>query len=271
MILLIIVAVLVLLFVLLKPYFQRFDNIVLYTGTLGSGKTFNGVKTSLKLLKKSRFKVAFYNFMPWHKEKRQKPMLYSNCPVLISKRKKEYSLALKPEHFTMTEAIIPYSVVFTDEIALMLSQMDYKTVNDDALSEFCTLFRQYTKGWWVITTQSVHKCHHLIRRSLDSAFRLQNFRSFFGLFYVVNVRHIDICEDTVNINERHSEDATQRLFGLIPFWRQYDTYCYYPRYKRVPIVHTPCHKSLDTKRLCKIPVKKKLPNYVDNTLDDMES
>lgn len=268
MVLIIIIGVVVLGVVLLRPYIQRFDNLVLYTGTLGSGKTFSAVKTSLMLLKRNRIKVAFYNAMPWHKEKRLRPLLYSNVPVLVSKRRKEFSARLKAEHFTMAEAIIPRSVVLIDEVSLVLSQMDYKTVNDQALAEFFSLYRQYTRGGYLVaTTQSVAKCQHSIRRCLDSAYRLQNFRTFLGLFYVVQVRHIDICEDTINVNDRHSEDATQRLFGLVPLFRRYDTYCYFPRYKRVPIFPTQRHKALDTKHLCKIPVKTKLPCYVDNSDD----
>ena len=234
MTLVIFIAAFVLLWFLLKPYFQKYDNVVLYTGTLGSGKTFCGVKTSIKLLKKNRFKVFLYNLAPWHKEKKPKPLLYSNVQIRI--KKTEWYIPLKAEHFLMTERVVEKSVIFSDEISLVLSQQDFKTVNDKALSDFCTLVRQYTEGgYWVLTTQSVQKVNHHIRRCLDSAYRLSEFRHFFKLFYKVNVRHIDICEDTININEKHSEDSTSRIFGLFG-GKKYDTYCYSIRYKKFPSV-----------------------------------
>lgn len=259
----IIVSILVLIW-LLKPYIQRYDNVVLYTGTLGSGKTFCGVKTCLKLLKRARVKVWFYNL--FHAEKRPRPLLYSNIPVKISKQ--EWSEELKAEHFTMTEAIVPRSIVFTDEISLMLSQQDFKTVNDKALAEWCTLFRQYTKnGVWVLTTQSIRKVNHNIRRCLDTAFHLSNFRMIARLIYKVDVRHISVLEDVVNVNDQHTEQLTSRIYGVVGF-RKYDTHAYYPRYKSVPFGIRAPHKGFTTLKICRIPIKTKLAPLITTTEDD---
>lgn len=265
MTLIIIIGALALLFFLLKPYFQKYDNVILYTGSLGSGKTFCGVKSAKKLLKKNRFKVFFYNLMPWHKDKKPKPMLYSSIPIRVSKY--EWSLPVKAEHFLLTERLIEKSIFFCDEISLLLSQQDFKTVNDKALSDFCTLFRQYTKnGYWVITTQSTQKVNHHIRRSLDSAYRLSEFRHFLG-FYKVNVRHIDICEDTININQGHSEDTTSRIYGFMGR-RSYDTHAYSIRYETVPFGSQIPFKKFKTKKIPRIPVKEKFPCYIDDGDDD---
>lgn len=254
---------------LVKPYIQRYDNVILYTGTLGSGKTFCAVKTAKKLLKKNRIKVFFYNL--FHTEKLPRPMLYSNIPIRVTRS--EYSLELKAEHFTMTEAVIPRSVILCDEISLMLSQQDFKTVNDKALVEFVSLYRQYTKnGYIVLTTQNVKKVNHNLRRIIDTAYHLQDFRfhlplPFLRFFYSVGVRHIDITEDTVNVNASHSEDSNSRIIGFVGM-RSYDTHAYYPRYKGVPFGVSLPHKKLQTLKLCKIPVKTRLPNYVNTTEDD---
>lgn len=265
MTLIIIISAIFLFIWFLKIYFPKFDNVVLYTGTLGSGKTFCAVKTSLKLLKKNRFKVRLYNLFHSKSKRKEKPLLYSNIPVRISKY--EWSVPLKAEHFCMTEAIVPKSIVLSDEIALILSQNDFKTVNDKAISEFCTLFRQYTEGGtWVLTTQNVKKVNHHIRRCLDSAYRLSNFRSYFRIFYKVEVRHIDICEDTINVNEGHSEDTNSRIIGIIGS-RKYDTYCYSVRYKTVPFGLNIPFKKYKTKKISRIPIKTVLKNNIDNSED----
>lgn len=59
LVIIIIIAIIVLL--LIFNYRQKHDTIVAYTGGLGSGKSLLSVQTSIKLLKKNRIKVWFYN------------------------------------------------------------------------------------------------------------------------------------------------------------------------------------------------------------------
>lgn len=91
---LIIIAIILVWFVL-KIYFEKYDTIIAYTGGLGSGKTFKGVQQSIKLLKRNRIRVKFNNFKTrmynlFHNEKRKLikdvPMLYSSIPIFIRQK-----------------------------------------------------------------------------------------------------------------------------------------------------------------------------------------
>ena len=101
MTLLIIFAIIFILYLIVKPYIIKHDTVALYTGGLGSGKTLIAVTDCLRLLRRNRFKIWWYNI--WHKTKKEKPMLYSSIPIRISK--KEMSIDLKTEHVTLTERL----------------------------------------------------------------------------------------------------------------------------------------------------------------------
>lgn len=85
----------------LKVYFEKYDTIIAYTGGLGSGKTFKGVQQSIKLLRKNRLKVKFYNIKTrflnlFRKEKKlvvtEIPMLYSSIPIFIRQKRFEFKM-----------------------------------------------------------------------------------------------------------------------------------------------------------------------------------
>lgn len=85
----------------LKAYFEKYDTIIAYTGGLGSGKTFKGVQQSIKLLRKNRLKVKFYNIKTrflnlFRKEKKlvvtEIPMLYSSIPIFIRQKRFEFKM-----------------------------------------------------------------------------------------------------------------------------------------------------------------------------------
>lgn len=82
-------------YILLKCYFEKYDNAVGFTGGLGSGKTLKGVSLSIRLLNRNRIKVKWLNFKTWfynvfHKYKKdyisEKPLLYSSIPIFIKSK-----------------------------------------------------------------------------------------------------------------------------------------------------------------------------------------
>lgn len=98
LILFIIIAI-ILIYILLKCYFEKYDNAIGYTGGLGSGKTLKGVSLSIKLLRRNRLKVSWLNFKTWvynlfHKYKKkfinEKPMLYSSIPIFIKSKNRYF-------------------------------------------------------------------------------------------------------------------------------------------------------------------------------------
>lgn len=271
MTLLLIIAILLIIFFILKPYFIRHDSVVLFTGGLGSGKSFLAVKTAKKLLRKNRLKVWINNHLkPW-KSKLEKPVLYSTIPVKISR--KEMSYQLKQEHILLTERQIPLSITLIDEISLVRSQMEWKDVNDENIEEWCTLYRQYTLGGYlVMTTQNTSKCNYHFRYCVNSAFNLSKFRKFL-CFYWVNVRNISLIDDIKSISDSHLEDSESRIFG-ISFGRSYDTYCFSNRVKTVPFGLPIKHKKLKTNHLPTLPKKikyEKLTTSIDEEVEEQTS
>lgn len=229
-----VVITLVLLFLAWKYLYRlRFDTVIAFTGGLGSGKTFLSVKYAVKLLRKQRWRVAWHNF--WHrKDKREKPMLYSNIPVKISK--KENAVMLESDHLLLVRRIVPRSVVLIDEVGSFASQFDFGIPNVlDNFNEFVRLFRHYTLGGYLIVNDQCSENIVLqIRRRINTVFNLMRFRTWFGLVHSCYVRNISVSEEIKTIEEQDTEDNATLLLGLMPLYRRYDTYCYSEKYNPVP-------------------------------------
>lgn len=157
------VIVLVVVF-FIKPLILKPDTAVLFVGGLGTGKSLVSVKKALQLLQRNRFRVWFHNL--FHKDKRPRPILYSTIPVRVSRR--EYSTPIDDLTPVLAKSIIPRSVVFFDEVSLWLDQMTIKPANGQQIAEFCTLFRHYSKGGFlVLNTQNTAKVNYNIRYCLN--------------------------------------------------------------------------------------------------------
>ena len=81
------------------------------------------------------------------------------------------------------------------------------------------------------------------------------FRKWFGLFYTVKVRNISVSEEIKTIEEQDTEDNMTTLFGLMPWFRRYDTHCYSPRYDYVPNGNTEYHTTLQKLDILRLPKK----------------
>lgn len=237
-------------FLIVRPYFIKYDTLVSFTGGLGSGKTFKSVETAVHLYKRQRLKVRLHNLVAPLKraEKWELPELYSNIPVRITLRKN--ALKLTKEHLLLQRRIIPRSVVLIDEVDAFANQfqwdspaiVDKKCGGEDGnFDEFCRFFRHYTKGGFLImNTQASANENLVIRRRQNSVNNLMLFRTwgipliFPHIFYTVKVRHILTSEDVKTVEDENAEDGMRINFGLMPLYRRYDTYCYAPRYETVP-------------------------------------
>lgn len=234
-------------FLIIKPYFERYDTLVSYTGGLGSGKTFKSVSTALTLYKKQRFKVMLYNiFHP--KDKQPLPELYSNIPLRINRKK--YAIRLTKEHLLLQERIIPRSVCLLDEVDVFANQFQYNNpaiVNSKGgeengnFDEFCRFYRHYTKGGYLIfNTQATANENLTIRRRQNTVITLFHFRTWGiplilpNLIYTVKARNITLSDDIKSVEENNTEDNMRTIIGFMPLYRHYDTYCYSGRYDTVP-------------------------------------
>lgn len=242
-----VILVLVVLFLVLRPYFVKYDTLVTFTGGLGSGKSFMSVKTAIHLYRRQRLRVRIHNF--FHPRKKQPlPELYSNIPVRITLRKK--ALQLTKEHLLLQRALIPRSVVLIDEVDAFANQFQYNSPaivdvkcggENGNFDEFCRFYRHYTKGGYLImNTQASANENLVIRRRQNSVNNLMLFRTWGipliwpHIFYTVRCRHITTSEDVKTVEDEQAENGMRLCIGLMPLYRRYDTYCYAPRYDSVP-------------------------------------
>ncbi len=245
--LLIILIIGIVLFIVLKPYFLKYDTLVSFTGGLGSGKTFKSVETALVLYRKQRLKAIIYNILH-PKHKKEIPQLYSNIPLRIGFKK--YALRLKKEHLMLQERIAEGSVCLLDEVDVFANQFQYNNpaiVNTKGgeengnFDEFCRFYRHYTKGGFLIfNTQATANENLTIRRRQNTVITLFHFRVWGipiiapSIFYTVKVRNVTLSDDIKTVEENNAEDNMRLVIGFMPLFRHYDTYCYSGRYSTVP-------------------------------------
>ena len=256
-----------------KSYTIKYDTVIGFTGGLGSGKTFQSVKISLKLLRRQRRRVKRHNRFEHIKhflcnrytvKLWEKPMLYSSIPVRISKE--EYAIQLVPEHLLLTKRIVQRSIVFIDEVGSWASQFEYALPNlQDNFDEMVRFFRHYTKGGYlVVNDQCSENIVLYIRRRINTIFNLMHFKKWFGLLYTVKVRNISISEEIKTVEEQDTEDNMTTLWGILGFFKHYDTYCYSERYNTVPAWREGIYCKLKKNTLLAVPKKRIKKKTNDN-------
>lgn len=273
---------LVILFFLLKPYVIKYDNTILFTGGLGSGKSLHSVKYAITLLRKNRFfKFKLYNWWtknfrnPFfkllnkinhkriikgkakvHKMKdlRKEPKIYSNIPLYYKKSlwsfEREWSERLTTKHVMLLDEIIEYSIVLIDEMPMFVSQHEWdEELVKTNLKEFITFFRHYIGGYFICNAQTEDGIVKEIRSKLNIAIWCYDFKKwFFGLFYTCRMCDMMISENVSTVNTAFIEDNTRLHFGLFPPKNTYDSRCYSPRYQNILNKHKEDnkHKALKT-------------------------
>lgn len=235
-ILIVFIVIAILLYKFLKPYFIKYDTTLLFTGGLGSGKTLNSVKHALICLRKMRFKVWFNNKLAKIFKKRkilQKPLLYSNIPIRISK--KEISQPLTYEILTLKYRVIEYSVVLFDETPQFINQFNYniKDVQYN-LNEFIAFFRHYVGGYLILNAQAESEICKQMRAKLNSFYWCFNFQKFLFFFYRVKVIHAQISENNISNSSTFLDDNIKYTYGILPR-KKYNTRAYKYRYYKIDL------------------------------------
>jgi hypothetical protein len=250
-------------------YFIKVDNTLMFTGAPGTGKTNEMVNQSLKLLKHVRRavkrknrKIRVYNLT--HKDKLdliERPLMYSNIPIRISK--KEWSVVLKLEHLTLTERISYKAVTVITEIGKLINRYEHKNPNiADNIDEFVSLYRQFTQGgYFLCDDQSSDNAEVDIRRRLGTIINMLHFNKFWRIYWV-KMRNITISEDIKTIEEDSAEDSHKNKLGI--FWGKpkYDTYAFSERYSTVPYGLNRNWNKYKTNVIMKIPKDKQMPKKV---------
>lgn len=282
------IIALVILWIIVKPYFLHYDNLVSFTGGLGSGKTFMSVQTAVVLLRKQRFKRAVANCKIFvknlfrKKEQRDpykpKPLLYCNIPVRItsafSLKRPEMAVRLTKEYLLLRERIVEGSVCLLDEVDSFANQFAYNNPcivdnrgqgGDDVgnFDEFCRFYRHYTKGGYLIfNTQATANENLTIRRRQNMCNILFHFKKwgipliFPNILYTVKCQNVVMSDDVRTVEEGNAEDNMKTLIGFMPWKRRYDTYCYSERYSTVPEGERKYFKRLKTNESLTTPTGK---------------
>lgn len=281
----------VVLFIIVKPYFVKYDTICAYTGGLGSGKSFLSSLTAVRLLRKNRLRTKLYNLFRRKSERLPKPMLYSSIPIRISRN--EMSEVLTADMLTLQSGIVKGSVVYIDEVDVFANQFSFGNENiiecaskkqlqdkrngtDDydsgLFDEFMRLFRHLwsspaCESRMVVNTQATSNITTIIRRRMNTVFVLSRFRVWkFPLLnhlpligwlfkiYTVECRNITITDEITNTNDGNTEDNMRIVFGFVPRNRLYDTHCYKHRADTIPESFSQKWRKLTTERLLKCPI-----------------
>lgn len=268
----IIVAILVvlILYVWLKPYFLRYHTTLLITGELGAGKTMEGVKTAVRVFKKTRLQIKWRNWIQkqinkirkqhnaivdrrtnkgrkhtghyWKLRKPQPlPRLISNIPIRIRGGKhEEWSNVLEKEMLNMKKAegiikkIPEYSVIFTDELPQIIDQYNWNLQEvQENINELITFFRHYVDGLWIMTAQADSQVVKQIRDKMNQFYWLKDFHKFLFLFYKFNVLQLTSSDKVQNITEGFIEDNMKTRYGILRKGL-YDSRCYSERYTTLP-------------------------------------
>lgn len=277
----------IVIFLIIRPYFIKYDTVVAFTGGLGTGKSFMSVDTAIRELKKNRWKTKIYNIGQWilRREKLPKPLLYSSIPIRISK--KEMSVILTADMLTLQEGFVKGSIVFIDEIDVWANQFAYANQNiieinskkdlkaiRDGVSDFDSglfdeeirLFRHLYSSpacecKLICNTQATSNITTIVRRRMNTVFVLSRFRkwkfpilSWFIVPYTVEVRNITITDEITNTSENNAEDNMRIHIGIMPRKKRYETHCYKHRADTIPVNYPIRWKKLTTERLLKAPI-----------------
>lgn len=233
----ILIAITIILIVLYIKFFKkiRCGNMICITGGIKTGKTTLGVRQATQLVFTQKAKALVYNWIirfiayPFYaiktkgrlKEKKEKPVLYSNIPL-----KCKYT-PITLEMLRREEKPIPGSVAYICEASLVADSMAYK---DQCINEQLLLFNKLwghaSKGGYLIyDTQSISDNHYAVKRCLNSYIYIHHMVK--GLFFLyMFIREERYSEDVTNT---YGEDVEETLkLHIIPksTWKKFDCYCY---------------------------------------------
>ena len=287
---LIVLAVLLGLFFLVKllsPYFVRITTVFYVSGSMGTGKDVLSHKYALARYRVARREYVMRKKVHNFKQKFLKPSLrvpygedaplfLSTVPVLIKYHKKLekqiISSKLTLDTILLKERMPRGSVVYISDINRMINQYAYKNINVvKHVSEYITMFRQYTKGGYIIVNS---QASFQVAKEIRGLFgKIRNNLSFkkFLCFYRIEGRTITLSEDVINVEQGDADSKdvnTSYIYGFLnPFIRRYDTYAYYGRVYNLPVHEGQMFKKANTNYFLDIP-EKLTATWVDNIDND---
>lgn len=257
---LVIIALVIVAIVLWAKIFKipKHGNMILVTGGVKTGKSTLSVRLVYKIWKKQIWKYRLYNYVFYpllhrifknkFKEKKDRPLIYSNIPLSIPFVPVTQELLMRKQRFVYG------SVIYLCESSLVADSMLYKdeTINEQLLL-FNKLIGHETKGGYLIyDTQSVQDNHFSVKRCLNSYFYIHHTVKipFFLLMYV---REMFYSDDNSSVNAV-TEDLEETLkIVVVPksTWKMFDCYCYSAFTDHLPVASREKYaSSLKIDKLC---------------------
>lgn len=235
------IILLIILFILLIWYYNKFKriklpNVFLCSGAVKTGKSALSVYLAIRTYRKNVFVwklqtiiCSYLKFLRVKKfrdyEKPLKPMLYSNIK-LLNVRHNIFTIDI-----LMRKVRIPNkSVVLLDEVALIADSMLYKNREINAhLTLFVKLFGHYSHGGTLIlNTQSIQDCHYAFKRCINSYVYIHS-KIRFPFVTLFKLQELYYSEDGSNINANINGDIEKSMLLLLirgKYFKMYDCYCY---------------------------------------------
>lgn len=214
-----------------KSYKVPDETLVAYTGTMGSGKTYNAVSKAVKNYRRQRRLYRLSRFIPIKKWKIE-PHVFSNIPIRMGKN--EYSEVLTTEHLLMLEPLPEGSIVVIDEIGQFASQWEFD--NPLVMEQTQTLvrfFRHFVNGHIYVTDQSVDNIVKPIRSRMGVIYQLHNFHRLLGFlpFYICEVLPLYMVDSESTLTKSNGNiDDPLYIMGFLPYrflgMQRYDSRAY---------------------------------------------
>ena len=214
-----------------KSYKVPDETLVAFTGTMGSGKTYNAVNKAVKHYKHQRLLYKLSRIIPIRKWK-IKPHVYSNIPIRMCKN--EWAETLTSEHLLMLDSLPEGAIVVIDEIGQFASQWEFD--NPLVMEQTQTLvrfFRHFTNGHIYITDQSVDNIVKPIRSRMGVIYQLHDFRRLLGFlpFFVCEVLPLYMVDSDSTLSTSNGDiNDPLYIMGFLPYrWmhiQRYDSRAY---------------------------------------------
>lgn len=267
-----IIFIIILFWLWWKKYRPVFQNVNLFTGAPGTGKSKLMVDIAVNKYRKMRREVIFRNllrrfynlFVVKEKQKKRQelPILYSNLPIKLSRKK--FSNVLTEDILLLQKKVPDKSVVVIDEFSEIANNQDWKNVYAKKnIDEFVRLFRQYTKGGYLfLADQSSDNILVQVRRRVGTVYNLLKFRKIPLInIGITNVRHLTISEDIKTIEEGHAESLNNTSWLPLFFYiKRYDTYAFSDRVKYMENDYSKAWQKMKTNKLLDIPIIERVTN-----------
>lgn len=253
------VFVLLLIFVILKyvkQYKIKPERILLFSGTMGSGKTLLATKKAFAL--RSRLHMilqlkriwSYVKFWNPNKFKYDVPLIYSNIPL-----KSSYYRHLSVEMLLRREVMSENCIVLIDEFGGILADQ-YAWSNPyvvECLTEFVRFCRHWLDAYIIITDQTAEAIVKPVRDRLSSEYHLSHCRKWFHFWRIIDVTPVQhITSDVTNVIMADEDQQKYVFFWFNPRKSFYDTRCYLPSYRLgfvFDLKNNTCPKPLQTRYL----------------------